>query len=232
MSRRRRAVLLAGLALALGAVAAADVQRREGALAARLGPAAAVLVARTDLPAGAALAPTRVAVRSMPARYVPPQALTSAAAAVGLRTAVAVPAGMPLTAGQLGDRTGAAPGAPGAPVRPGERAAEVVAHGSPELVPPGSRVDVLVTREAGRGGAGGTVVALEDVEVLAAGPAPEAGGAAADGGPRVAATLRVTLRQAVYLAAAQSFAREIRLLPRAAGDARRGAAGLAVGAGL
>jgi pilus assembly protein CpaB len=28
----------------------------------------------------------------------------------------------------------------------------------------------------------------------------------------------VTLRQAVYLSAAQSFARELRLLPRAAGD--------------
>ncbi len=44
----------------------------------------------------------------------------------------------------------------------------------------------------------------------------------ADGapGPRVAASLRVTLRQAVYLAAAQAFARELRLLPRAAGDRR------------
>ena len=37
----------------------------------------------------------------------------------------------------------------------------------------------------------------------------------------VAATLRVTVRQAVYLAAAGSFAREIRLLARAPGDRRR-----------
>jgi pilus assembly protein CpaB len=36
----------------------------------------------------------------------------------------------------------------------------------------------------------------------------------------VAATLRVTVRQAVYLAAAQAFAREIRLLARAPGDHR------------
>ena len=41
---------------------------------------------------------------------------------------------------------------------------------------------------------------------------------------RVAASLRVTLRQAVYLAAAQAFARELRLLPRAAGDRGRAAA--------
>ena len=50
-------------------------------------------------------------------------------------------------------------------------------------------------------------------------------------GTRITAALRVTLRQAVYLAAAQDFAREIRLLPRAAGDRRRGAAGLRMAAG-
>jgi pilus assembly protein CpaB len=42
------------------------------------------------------------------------------------------------------------------------------------------------------------------------------------------ASLRVTLRQAVYLAAAQSFARELRLLPRAEGDRRRSTTDLAV----
>ena len=35
------------------------------------------------------------------------------------------------------------------------------------------------------------------------------------------ATLRVRLKQAVYLTAAQNFARETRLLPRAPGDRRR-----------
>ena len=43
----------------------------------------------------------------------------------------------------------------------------------------------------------------------------------ASASPQVSASLRVTLRQAVYLAAAQSFARELRLLPRAAGDRER-----------
>ena len=38
--------------------------------------------------------------------------------------------------------------------------------------------------------------------------------------PRVRATLRVTVAQAVYLAAAQSFARDVRLLARAPGDRR------------
>jgi len=68
----------------------------------------------------------------------------------------------------------------------------------------------------------------EDVEVLAAAP----GGAGRAETPSVAASLRVTLRQAVYLAAAQSFARELRLLPRAAGDRRRAGGRLAYGGGL
>jgi pilus assembly protein CpaB len=111
-------------------------------------------------------------------------------------------------------------------VRVGERVAEIVALGSPELIGPGGRVDVVVTRERADG-TGTTAVALEDVEVLAAAPArdevrPD------DGRPRVALSLRVTVRQAVYLAAAQSFARELRVLPRAAGDRRHGLAGLRV----
>jgi pilus assembly protein CpaB len=96
--------------------------------------------------------------------------------------------------------------------------------------------DVLVTRDGREGGGGRTSLALEDVEVLAAAPASEDEGGPrtsdSPAGPRVTASLRVTLRQAVYLTAAQSFAREIRLLPRAPGDRRRGAQGLRVDAGL
>jgi pilus assembly protein CpaB len=40
------------------------------------------------------------------------------------------------------------------------------------------------------------------------------------------------VRQAVFLAAAGSFAREIRLLPRAAGDDGHQAQGLRIGSGL
>ena len=86
---------------------------------------------------------------------------------------------------------------------------------------------MLVTRDGSGSAPAGTELALEDVEVLAAGRAPAAA-AAGDGAERVAATLRVTVRQAVYLAAAQAFAREVRLLPRAAGDRRR-TGGLVVG---
>ena len=126
---------------------------------------------------------------------------------------------------------GATPAGP--PIRRGERVAEVVALGSPQLVTPGSRVDVLVTPEPRPDERGEAVLALEDVEVLDAGPvaAEEQGSGRGDAAPgeRVAVSLRVTLRQAVYLAAAQDFARELRLLPRSDGDRARGRAGMTIG---
>lgn len=227
MTPRRRALLLGGLALLLGALAASDVAGREAALRRRLGPVVDVVVARGALRPGARLTPQRLALRAVPARYAPSGAFRDPAELIGLRAAVAVPAGADVVAGVVDD---GAPAAPGAPVRAGERVAELVATGSPRLIQPGARVDVLVTR-GGDGAPGGTELALEDVEVLAAAPA-SAAAAGEDGAPRVLASLRVTVRQAVYLAAAQAFARDIRLLPRAAGDDRRGSAGLAVDAGL
>jgi pilus assembly protein CpaB len=106
--------------------------------------------------------------------------------------------------------------------------ADLVAQGSADLVGAGSRVDVLVTRERASG-AGTTTLALEDAEVLSAEPAD--GGSDVGRGPRVRVSLRVTVRQAVALAADQNFAREIRVLPRAPGDRRRGLEGLRAGPG-
>ena len=234
MTRRRRAVLLLGLALVLGGLAAADVSRREASLAHELGPAIGVVVAREPLAVGDRVAAERLAVRRVPARYVPAGALGAPGEAVGMRVAAAIPAGGYLTAGALDGGPGgpAGPGG-GSPLRPGERVADITAAGPADLIAPGGRVDVLVTRDPERGGSAQTALALEDVEVLAAAPAdPSEGSGPGAGVPRVRASLRVTLRQAVFLAAAQAFSREVRLLPRAPGDDRRGAAGLTVGADL
>ena len=92
------------------------------------------------------------------------------------------------------------------------------------------RFDVVDDARETGDGEGETTLALEDDEVLSSAPAPSGGNDAP--GPRVAVSLRVRLRDAVYLAAAQSFAREVRVLPRAASDRRRGSAGLRVGSGL
>jgi pilus assembly protein CpaB len=223
MTPRRRALLLLALALLLGALAAASVRRREAALARALGPSVLVLVTRSPVAAGAPTGAARPQLRPLPRRYAPPDAVAGARQLAGARTAVALPAGSILTASVLrrpGDVPELAVGA-------GERVAEVVAHGDPRAVVPGAHVDVLVTREASGSRAGATVLALEDVEVLRARAAPP-DPADPQGGARVAAALRVRVHDAVYLAAAQTFARDLRLLARAPGDRASGRAGLAV----
>lgn len=229
MSRRRRAVLLLGLALLLGGLAFSDVAGREARLKRAVGPAVAVVVARHDLEPRTRLSRGDLALRRVPARWAPAGAASDPRELVGLRTAAPMAAGSDLTAAALDDGSGQ--DAAGAPVRRGERVADVVASATPELVVPGGRVDVLVTTEPRDGSRGRTFLALQDVEVLAS-RAEDPSGASEEQSARVAAALRVTLRQAVFLAAAQGFARELRLLPRAAGDRGHAGAGLAVGADL
>jgi pilus assembly protein CpaB len=224
MTRRRRAAVLIGLALLLGGLAASDVAGREAALRRAVGPTVPVVVARTAVAAGTPLDARRLAIRRVPARYAPAVAYATPVSLVGTRAAVALSAGEDILPSAVDDGTTT----PGAPVRAGERVAELVAHGSAQLIRAGSRVDVLVTRERGDG-TGATSVALEDAEVLAARAAPDDSD---DTQERVAVSLRVTVRQAVFLAAAQSFARELRLLPRASGDRRHGFAGTTVGSDL
>jgi Flp pilus assembly protein CpaB len=129
-----------------------------------------------------------------------------------------------LTAGMLGGGQ-ANDGA----LRPGERALElaVVGGGALASAEPGARVDVLVT--SGReDGAGRTFVALENVELLGL---RAAGGEEGMAAASALATLRVSVRQAVYLTAAAAFAQEIRLLVRPPGDRERvGAAAVEGGA--
>lgn len=217
MTRRRRALLLLGLAVVLGTLAASDIGRREQALRRAVGPSISVVVATKELPAGKPIHRGSLAVRRMPQQYAPKDGIQSLPEVVGLRPRVSVPAG-----GDLAGALLAADG--GSDLRPGERIADLVAIGDLQRIRPGGHVDLLVTRE--RDGAGGTTrLALEDAEVLAAEPAPTGEGSADAATGRISVALRVTVKQAVYLTAAQNFARELRLLPRGPGDTRHGAAG-------
>lgn len=220
--------MLLGLALVLGTLSATHMARREAALEAQLGPTTDIVVARRDLAAGRALELSDLGVRSLPARYGPPGEPAFAAALAGQKLAVPVAQGAPVTADLLERR----PRTPESAIGRGERAVDVIATGSPQAVIAGARVDVLVTTERRDTTHGTTRIALEDVEVLAA----IAAGAAEDaetgrGAPRVRATLRVSAAQAVYLVAAQTFARDVRLLARAPGD-RREVGDVAVDDGL
>jgi pilus assembly protein CpaB len=223
MSRRRRAVLLGGLALVLGGLAASDVTARDAALRRRLGLPEPVVVAGRDLRPGDPLDARHLAVRTVPQAYLPRDHYTSVLTLTGRTAAVPVRRGTDISSALVA--TGALGG--GAPVTAGQRVAEIVAQGSARLIVPGGRVDVLVTRETSDG-RGATTLALQDAEVLAAVRAPAQ---PSDPTARVALSLRVTLHQAVYLAAAQSFAKELRALPRAAGDHHRDR-GLTVGSDL
>lgn len=224
----RRGLVLVALAVLLGGLAASDVAHQRAQVERELGPLVDVVVARETLPAGVEVALEQLRVRRVPERFAPAGAIAAPAALAGARLAAGVERGGYVTSGLLaleGAGAGAGPG-----VRPGERALELLAAANPDLVTPGARVDVLVTRDGGSG-SGATELALQDVEVLDARGADEGEVPRDTAGPRVAATLRVTLRDAVYLSAAQAFAREVRLLPRAPGDRGRARA-ISVGEGL
>ena len=229
-ARRRRGLLLLCVALACGGLAAAQVAERERSVEARVGPLVPVVVAARDLDAGDRLRTEALALKRVPARFVPPDALGSAAQLAGARTAVPVSSGGYITAALL-DAGGDGGGDAG--LASGERTVEigVSGGGSTAALAPGSRVDVLVSTEAGAGG-GRSFVALAGVELVALRPDPGGGYSDPEGeaaAPSALATLRVTLRQAVYLTAADNFSREIRLLARPPGD-RSGASGEAVSA--
>jgi Flp pilus assembly protein CpaB len=217
---RRRGLLLVCFALVCGGLAASQVHERERRADAAIGPLVSVVVAARDLPAGRRLGAGDVSVRRAPARFVPPDALRGASDLAGARTAVAVPADGYLTAGALG---GGTPARGPRPLRAGERALELAVGGAGLAgADAGARVDVLVTTEGGQG-EGRTFVALEDAELLGLRPASGEGVAPQGSGPApgALATLRVTARQAVYLAGVAGAAHEVRLLVRPPGDRGR-----------
>jgi pilus assembly protein CpaB len=234
--RRRRAAVLISLALACGGLAASRVQTRASEVESQVGGLRPVLVTRTAVAPGGRLRAAQLAIRQVPDRFAPADALVRPEQVVGQRVAGALAPGAYVTSGALAanpsdDR------APGSPLRRGERSVDVAVAGGGALTTaqPGTRVDVLVTTEARSGsGNGRTFLALQDVELLGARASDEGPAGGSDDGVAARAgtiaTLRVTLRQAVYLTAAQSFAREIRLLARSPGD-RRAAPPLAVQAG-
>jgi pilus assembly protein CpaB len=185
-------------------------------------------VAARDLAPDRAVQRRDLALEHVPARFLPSDAVGSPGRLAGARPAVPVPAGAYVTASLLGSSARRGRGS----LRPGERAVEigVTAAGALAGAAPGSRVDVLVSTER-HDGAGRTFLALEDVQLLGLrATGADGAGSDADDAATAVATLRVSLRQAVDLAAADSFGHEVRLLARPPGD-RHVAGPTAVGEG-
>lgn len=206
----RRAAAFGALAVALGLVSVRGVAKREAAVDAQIGAIARVVVIARDVPGDHALRPGDLAYRRMPLRWVAPRTIGSADDAVGLRTAMPLDQGTPLTAPVLRSTSEQARDA----LASGDRVLDLVAVGSVRLVKSNSRVDVVQTTERGDGSRSTKVVA-ESVEVLEVREAEEP---AQDGGSQVSATVRVSRAAALRLTAAQDGGGALRLLPRAAWD--------------
>lgn len=216
MSRRRRAIAFLLLALLAAAAAAAIADGYGSSVRRGYGPLRPVVVLGATLPAGKPLGPAQVAealaVRRVPERFVPPDALIDPAEAVGLVPRSGLPAGSYLQATQL-DAPRAEGGGAHALARD-RHPVEIAVSGAGALLasgpaPAGAKVDVVVTSEPRGPGPGRTYIAAARVPLLALRPEGE-------GTPGVAAaTLGLTRRQALRLIAAESFARKVTVLPGA-----------------
>jgi len=216
MSRRTRALAFLLLAL-LAATAAAMIADGYGASVRRgFGPLRPVVVLAAELPPGKPIGPVQIAealaVRRVPERFVPPDALVDPAEALGLVAATVLPVGSYLQATQLSARRSGGDDTPA--LARDRRPVEIAVSGAGALLaagpaPASAKVDVVVTSEPGGPGAGRTYVAAAGVPLLALRPEAEGAGGVA------AATLGLTRRQALRLIAAESFARKLTVLPGA-----------------
>jgi Flp pilus assembly protein CpaB len=214
--RRRGRSLAFLLAALMTAAAAAAIADGYGSSVARgYGELRPVLVAAAPLPARRVIdleLASELEVRRVPTRFVPPGALRSPSEAVGLVPTAAVPAGGYVLASQLrpprAGGTGPDLGKNRHPVEIAVSGAGALAASGGNLA--GARVDVVVTTEPSAAGAGRTYVAAAAVPLLALGPGADGPGP----GGTAAATLGLTRGQALRLIAAQSFARQVTILPR------------------
>jgi Flp pilus assembly protein CpaB len=201
-----------GRAIAFGAAAIADGYGNS--VARGYGELRPVVVASEQLAAGEQIDAElsgALEVRRVPVRFVPDGALRNPGEALGLIPAAAIPSGAYLLASQLRPprpaNAGPALGAGRRPVQIAVTGADALAVAGPD--PVGSRVDVVITTEPDGPGAGHTYVAAAGVPLLALGPGPEG-----DAGGTAAATLGLTRPQALRLIAAESFARQVTVMPR------------------
>ncbi|HEY1854611.1 MAG TPA: SAF domain-containing protein [Solirubrobacterales bacterium] len=213
MSRRGRAIAFGLAALAAAAISAALADGYGEQVASGYGELRPVVVAGAALAVGQRIDPKLaegLVVRQVPARFVPPGALTTPPQALGLVTRAPVPSGSYLLASEL--RPPGSGSKPGLMLGQGRRPVQIAVSGAGALLAAGKprrgiRVDVVVTVEPKGAGSGRTYVAAPGVPLLAL---------AANGEAEVAgeaeATLGLTRVQALDLIHAESFARQVTIL--------------------
>lgn len=213
MSRRGRAIAFGAAALGAAAISAALADGYGDRVASGYGELRPVVIAGTALAAGQRIDPKLaegLEVRRVPARFVPPGALSTPPQALGLVPRAAVPAGSYLVASLL--RPPGAGSKPGLMLGRGRRPVQIAVSGAGALLaagppPRGTKVDVVVTVEPKGAGSGRTYVAAPGVPLLAL-----AAGAEAEAAGEAEATLGLTRAQALDLIHAESFARQVTIL--------------------
>ncbi len=223
MSRRARAACFGLVALLCAAASARIASGYRERVDAQLGATRDVVVVTKALPAGRPLRARdvrgRLERRRVPVRFLPPDALLSPSEALGRRPVATIPAGSYLLASQL--RTGTRRPAPQPAIGKRRHPVSIAVTGASALArgPGASRVDVVVTGEPVTGGRARARVAAAGVRLLALERAST--DRAGPGGDSWTATLALRRSQALRLIEAESFAREVRLIP-AAGAGRGG----------
>ncbi|MFN2612320.1 MAG: SAF domain-containing protein [Solirubrobacterales bacterium] len=213
MSRRARAAAFATGALACAVIAASLADGYRNRVSTQYGPLRPVLVAVREIPAGQIFGDKQVRelteVRRVPARFVPPGALSTGTDALGQAPVATVPIGAYVLAAQL--TVPQPPRAQPPSVGQGRRPVQIAVSGAEALSiagsPEGSLVDVVVSEQPNGSGNSRTYVAAPAVRLLALGNLGPEGNSNA--------TLALTEEQALALIGAEGSAREIRLLPRA-----------------
>lgn len=189
-------------------LAATIVDGYGSSLARSYGRLRAVVVASSPLAAGEPLDPgavdSRLEVRRVPARFVPPGTLARPTDALGMEPLARLPTGSYLSSALLRPPPRRRPPALPGGRRPVEIRVSGLSGPAAEALSAVPRVDVVVTSEPTGPGPGRTYVAAPAVALLGLSPGP--GGAAA--------TLALTRGQALRLIAAENFARQVTLLPR------------------
>lgn len=189
-----RAMLV--VALTAGVIAAILVQRQLAGAQQAAGPSVQVLVATAPLEPGVLVEdPSLFEVRSQPARYAPADALAVPDEALGRRLAARVAVG-----GYVTESMFAAADGGGLRLRDGERALTVDARTAPDEAEAtaGTRVDLIAS---GIGGSTESEMLVTGAEILAISEAGD--------GKRML-TLRLAAGQALRVARADVFARELR----------------------
>jgi len=216
MSRRGRAIAFAVLAVVCAVASASIASGYRRSVDDQLGELRSVVTVGRPLPAGAVLRGrvlrSALTTRTVPTRFLPPDAIADPAQVSGRRTLAPIPAGSYLLASHLrpvGHRESSGPDL-GGDLHPVE--VTVSAAGSLSASGARERVDVIVAGEPVTGGRARVRVAAEDVRLISVEPADPAESTTV-GGDSWNATLALTREQALDLIEAENFAREIRLIP-------------------